>query len=90
MKSKTLPSFWKAYERLGKDIKKQARKSYEIWRKNPFHPLLNFKCVNQEESVWSLRISRGYRALCLFDGDLVVWFWVGSHDEYEKLIRKRG
>lgn len=89
MRSKTLPSFWKAYERLSKDVKGQARKSYEIWRKNPFHPSLHFKCVNHEENVWSLRVSRGYRALCLFEDDLVVWFWIGSHDEYEKFIRKK-
>lgn len=88
MRSKTLPSFWKAYERLNKDIKEQARKSYEIWRRNPFHPSLHFKCVNQEENVWSLRVSRGYRALCIFEKDLVMWFWIGNHDEYEKFIRQ--
>lgn len=87
MRSKTLPSFWKAYGRLNKDVKEQARKSYKIWKRNPFHPSLHFKCVNQEENVWSLRVSRGYRALCIFERDLVVWFWIGSHNEYDRLIQ---
>jgi len=89
MKSKTLPSFWKAYEKLSKDVKEKVKKSYEIWRRNPFHPSLHFKCINQEENVWSLRVSRGYRALCLFEKDSAVWFWIGSHNEYEKFIRKK-
>lgn len=89
MKSKTLPSFWRAYEKLSNDTKKQARKAYDTWKRIPFHRSLHFKCVNQKENIWSLRISRGFRALCLFEGDLVVWFWVGSHDDYEKLIRKK-
>lgn len=87
MKSKTLPSFWKAYRKLTKDIKHHAKKTYEIWRKNPFHPSLHFKCISQEENMWSLRVSRGYRALCIFEKDLVVWFWIGSHDKYDRLIR---
>lgn len=88
MKSKTLPSFWKAYEQLDENIKKQAGKSYKLWRRNPFHPSLHFKCVNQKENIWSLRISLGYRALSLFEEDLVVWFWVGKHDDYKRLIQK--
>ena len=86
MRSKTLPSFWKAYNKLDSDNKAQAKKSYKLWRKNPFHPLLHFKCINQEENFWSLRISRSYRALSLFERGEVVWFWIGKHDEYEKFF----
>ncbi len=35
---KTLPSFWKCYEQLGEEIKKQARKVFNLWKENPFHP----------------------------------------------------
>ena len=86
MKSKTLPSFWKAYSTLSRDVKEQAKKSYELLKINPFHPSLHFKCVNNEENVWSLRISRSYRALCIYEND-IVWFWIGSHDDYEKFIK---
>ena len=87
-KVKTLPSFWKHYERLQENIKRQARKAFQLWKQNPFHPSLHFKCVNSEEEIWSLRITRGYRALCIYEKNLIVWFWIGHHDDYERLVKK--
>ena len=84
MKSATLPSFWSAYARLDENIKRSARKTYRLWAENPFHPSLRFKCVNRDEDIWSVRISRGYRALGILENDTVTWFWVGSHDDYER------
>jgi len=86
MKSQTLPSFWEAYRALNDDIKRRARKAYRIWEENPFHPSLHFKCINREEDVWSVRITLGYRAVGIFEGDTVTWFWIGSHDEYERFF----
>jgi hypothetical protein len=63
MKSAVLPSFWAAYDILNADVKRRARKAYRLWVENPFHPSLYFKCVNREENVWSVRITRGYHAL---------------------------
>jgi hypothetical protein len=63
MKSAVVPSFWAAYDILNADVKRRARKAYRLWVENPFHPSLYFKCVNREENVWSVRITRGYRAL---------------------------
>ena len=40
MKSKTLSLFWKHYEKLEEEIKKQARKAFKLWKDNPFHPSL--------------------------------------------------
>jgi hypothetical protein len=86
MKSATLPSFWTAYMSLGEDIKRSARKVYRLWAQNPFHPSLHFKCINREENVWSVRVTRGYRALGVLEGDTVTWFWIGSHDDYERFF----
>ena len=86
MKSATLPSFWTAYRFLPVSIKRSARKSYRLWEQNPFHPSLHFKCVNTAENVWSVRIKLGYRALGIFDNDVVTWFWIGGHDEYERFF----
>ena len=84
MKSATLPSFWEAYESLDPMIKRRARKAYRLWAQNPFHPSLHFKCINSEEDIWSVRITLGYRAIGVLDGDTVTWFWIGGHDEYER------
>ena len=86
MKSATLPSFWTAYRSLDEDTKRQARKAYHLWAENPFHPSLHFKCINREENVWSVRITRGYRAVGILEGDTVTWFWVGRHDAYERFF----
>lgn len=84
MKSQVLPSFWEAYRLLPESAKKAARKAFFLWRENPFHPSLHFKCVNAEEQVWSVRVTLGYRSLGILEGDTVTWFWIGGHEEYER------
>ena len=86
MKSATLPSFWTAYRSLDNEIRQRARKAYRLWAENPFHPSLHFKCINQEENIWSVRITRSYRAIGILDNDTVTWFWIGSHDDYERFF----
>ena len=84
MKSATLPSFWSAYQTLPWEIRQSARKAYRLWSNNPFHPSLHFKCINREENIWSVRITISYRAIGILEGDTVTWFWIGSHDDYER------
>jgi hypothetical protein len=84
MKSATLPSFWTAYNVLDDIAKRQARKAYLLRSQNPFHPSLHFKCINDGEGLWSVRITLGHRAIGILEGDTVTWFWVGNHDEYKR------
>jgi len=86
MKSATLPSFWTAYGSLDEEIRRRARKACRLWAQDPFHPSLRFKCINSEENIWSVRITRGYRAIGIWEGDTVTWFWIGSHDDYERFF----
>ncbi|HIE28982.1 TPA: hypothetical protein EYP66_17040 [Candidatus Poribacteria bacterium] len=86
MKSATLPSFWTAYRLLDETIRRRARKAYRLWIENPFHRFLRFKCINHEEKIWSVRITRSYRAVGVLEGDTVTWFWIGSHDDYERFF----
>jgi mRNA-degrading endonuclease RelE of RelBE toxin-antitoxin system len=84
MNSAVLPSFWKAYEKLDQEVKRRAQKAFHLWVENPFHPSLHFKCINVQENIWSVRISLGYRALGIWEGDTVTWFWIGNHDDYQR------
>jgi mRNA-degrading endonuclease RelE of RelBE toxin-antitoxin system len=84
MKSATLPSFWEEYRKLSKQMKERARKNYRLWAENPFHPSLHFKCIDSNEGIWSVRVTRSYRAVGIWEGDTVTWFWIGSHDDYEQ------
>jgi hypothetical protein len=86
MNSATLPSFWAEYQLLDENVRQSARKAYRLWKENPFHPSLHFKCINRQENLWSVRITRGYRAIGILEEDLVTWFWIGSHDDYERFF----
>jgi mRNA-degrading endonuclease RelE of RelBE toxin-antitoxin system len=84
MKSETLQSFWAEYQKLTDPIRAKARKTYRLWADNPFHPSLHFKCIDSNEGIWSIRVTRSYRAVGILEGDTVTWFWIGSHDDYEQ------
>jgi hypothetical protein len=78
-----LPEFWALYDALPKEIQEQANKQYAISSKDPLHPSLQLKAVGD---LWSVRISRSYRALAVRRGDRFFWFWIGSHDEYDRIL----
>jgi len=87
MESKTTQAFWKCFDRLPDNIQLNAKKSYTLWRDNPKHPGVNFKRVSKKQPVFSARISIDYRALGLMEDDTVTWFWIGSHADYDKLLK---
>ncbi|HLX61873.1 MAG TPA: hypothetical protein VKX17_11370 [Planctomycetota bacterium] len=72
---------------LPREIRKQAREAYALFEDNPNHPSLQFKCVNKKDRVYSVRISIDYRAVGELDGHEIIWFWIGPHAEYDKLIK---
>jgi hypothetical protein len=84
LKSKALPSFWKCFEKLPSEIQELARQKYRLWQRNPFHTSLNFKEVRPR--VWSIRITQKYRALGQESGDMIVWYWIGTHDDYDTRV----
>jgi len=61
----TVKSYWKAYKGLPKKIQRVADRKFDLWKKNPFHPSLNFKCVNTEYNIWSVRVTMDYRVLAV-------------------------
>jgi hypothetical protein len=78
------PRFWDAYRRLPEQVRALADKNYALLKKDPRHPSLQFKKVGKFRSV---RIGLRHRALAVeSDGDL-VWFWIGSHADYDALLK---
>ena len=55
-----------------KKMAKQADAKFELWRENPFHPSLRFKCVNSEDNIWSVRVNMDYRALAVKEKDIAI------------------
>lgn len=88
MNSHTVEDFWRLFYKLPLDVQEQAYKAYQLFSANPFHPGLNFEQVNKRLDIWSARINEGYRVLGYREGGEIRWFWIGTHREYEKLIRR--
>jgi hypothetical protein len=83
LKHHTTPNFWSLYNQLPTEIQEAADKSFDLLKSNPRHPSLQFKKIGE---VWSVRVSLAYRALAAEDPDGLLWFWIGPHDEYERMI----
>ncbi len=88
MKSRTTRHFRDALAALPAQIQQQTKEAYRLGRQNPSHPGLQFKKVHATQPIYSARISIGYRALAALKGDDVIWFWIGSHAEYDKLLAR--
>lgn len=88
MTSHTTERFRRAFEVLPHSIQHRARVAYARFRNDPYHPSLQFKQVHSTRPVFSARVGLGYRALGVKEGDVMIWFWIGSHSEYDRVILK--
>ena len=78
------PDFWFQYRQLPPQIQELADRNFEILKENPRHPSLRLKRIGP---LWSARVGISYRTLGRERPEGVVWFWIGSHAEYDKLIK---
>lgn len=83
MKHHATADFWDAYGRLPQHIKKLADENFELLKSDPKHPSLHFKRIGR---FWSARVGKSWRALAIQDSDDFIWFWIGSHADYDRLI----
>ena len=88
MRSFTQRGFWTAYHRLPPHVKQQARNAYILFQANPNHPSLNFKRVSGSNPVYSVRINYNHRALGVVEQNDIIWFWIGPHHEYDRLLQR--
>lgn len=84
MKHLASPSFWDCYRALPAPVRKIADQRFALLKSDPQHPSLHLKKVGR---YWSVRIGRRYRALAVEVGERLVRFWVGTHAQYDKLLR---
>jgi hypothetical protein len=78
------PRFWKAYEALPTSVQRQADANFKLLKSDPTHPSLQFKRVGR---FWSARVGLRYRALAIETDRVCVWFWIGSHADYDRLVK---
>lgn len=84
VKHHTNPTFWRHYHKLPVDVRQLADKNFELLKQNPKHPSLHLKQIGR---FWSVRVGLKYRALAVESKIGIVWFWIGPHGQYDKLLK---
>ncbi|MDQ6860375.1 MAG: hypothetical protein M3032_04360 [Verrucomicrobiota bacterium] len=80
MIGRTHGRFWKHFDSLPPAVQKLAREKYALWRRDPHHASLRFE--ERRNGICVVRVGEHYRALALREGEVVAWFWIGTHEEY--------
>ena len=86
MQSRTTRQFWRLFSDLPLDVQREAKRAYSLFQTNPAHSSLQFKKLEGEQNIYSARIGLGYRALAVMSKGRVIWYWIGSHSEYDRLV----
>ncbi len=76
--------FWRSYDALPEHVQRLADQNFTLLKSDPHHPSLHLKQVGR---FWSVRVGRSWPAIAVADGDDLVWFWIGSHAGYDKLLK---
>ena len=84
---RTTKRFWKCLEKLPESVQKVSKQNFQLLKTNPWHPSLHFKKVGK---FWSARAGINHRALAVEDGEDYIWVWIGTHDEYERMLKEMG
>ena len=82
MTSRALKSFWRCYEQLPAHSQKLADKNFALFKANPRHPSLGF---SKKGAVYTVEIGRSYRALAREHNGHYYWFWIGTHEDYNRV-----
>lgn len=86
MTSRTTARFRRAYAELPEHVRRQAREAYRTFARNPQHPSLRLKPVHPTQPISSARVGLGYRAVARRERGRWIWFWIGSHADYNRLL----
>ena len=85
MSHRAARKFWLLFGELPLEVQQLARANFLLLKTNPQHPSLHLKRVGR---YWSARVGASYRALGVSAPDGIVWFWIGPHEEYERIIKR--
>ena len=88
MISHTTERFRELYGNLPKQIRKQTMQAYSQFKSDPYYPGLHFKRIHSSRPIYSVRITKNYRAVGVQQNNEIIWFWIGSHSDYNKLMNQ--
>jgi mRNA-degrading endonuclease RelE of RelBE toxin-antitoxin system len=79
-------SFRRDFAKLPQRIQERARTAYRLFKADPFHPGLQFKRLHATLPLWSVRVTDSYRAVGIRSDEEIVWFFIGTHADYDRLL----
>lgn len=88
MRSQTTAAFRELLAGAPVAIQAKAKSAYRLWSENPSHPSLRFKKVHGSLPIYSVRIDLDWRAVGVLKDGVVIWYWIGTHSDYERLLAK--
>jgi hypothetical protein len=88
VRSKRTKRFRELFAALPQQAQAQANKAYRLFLADPAHPGLDFKQVSPRGPTFSARVGIHYRALAIRRQDCWLWFWIGSHAEYDQILHQ--
>ncbi len=88
MISQTTESFRNLLADMPKKTQRQAREAYAQFKKDPYHPGLRFKRIHSKRPIYAVRISKNYRAVGILQDREIIWFWIGSHSDYDEILKQ--
>lgn len=85
MKSYRSRAFNKLLAQLPQHVQEQAYTAYKLFKRDPYHPSLHFKRIDPRDPIYSVLVGAHYRAVGRVKDNAIVWTWIGTHEEYNKL-----
>lgn len=80
---RTSPGFWQCYDALPAPVRALADKQFRLLSADPHHPSLHLKRVGRFHSA---RVGVHHRTLGVDIPEGILWFWIGTHAEYDRLV----
>ena len=87
-------SFKAQFERLPHSARRAAQEAFKLFCGTPTHPALDchplkdtHKGRHTRGSI-SVTVTYRYRAIYVVDGDANVWYWIGTHEDYNNFTGK--
>ncbi len=88
MTSRGTTDFWRLYHALSPEVRQAAQNAFQKFLDNPAHPGLQLERLRSDGRAWSVRVTRNYRAVARRYDDGWLWFWIGSHEEFDRRFPK--
>jgi len=87
MRSLRTRQFKALYDTLPERVQREADNAYHRFKADPSYPGLNLERIQgTRQPVYSARVGLSHRALAVRTEDHWIWFWIGSHSDYDKVL----